>query len=222
MTSLLNKIVAGAPSRKSRFHDATGQRVSLSRAVRNGPRALASAVGRVAFGLRPERPWISYDAQRVLERHLGPHSAVLEYGSGMSTLWFARRVGTLVSVEDHAEWHRLVSERLPRGAATIDYRLATDRASYLKAPDGMKFDLVLVDGNYRDGCVEVGLELLRPGGILYLDNADHSRDATDGNVARGVALMHEAAARPGWRLESFTDFSPTNFFAQRALLLQRD
>lgn len=113
---LWTKIVAGADSRKTRLHDATGQRVSLSRLLRNGPRALFSAIGRTVFDYRPQRPWISYDAAAILARRIGAESRVLEFGSGMSTLWLARRAGHLLSIEDHADWHAMVSRRLPQGA----------------------------------------------------------------------------------------------------------
>jgi hypothetical protein len=216
-----SKVAAGAPGKKSRFHDFFGQRVSLGRAVRNGPRALVTAVARVALGVRPERPWISYDGQALLDRHLTRESTVLEYGSGMSTIWLARRVGHLVSVECFAEWHRIVTERLPRDGATIDYRLATDRESYLDAPEGMEFDLILVDGKYRDECVERALDRLKPNGILYLDNSDHGKSEDSGDIPRAVALVEGAAKERGWLLDEILDFAPTNFFVQTALILQR-
>ena len=218
---LWTKIIAGAESRKTRLHDATGARVSMSRLLRNGPRALASAVGRAAFGLRPERPWISYDAAAELARRIGPATRALEFGSGMSTLWLAQRVGLLVSVEDHAGWHALVSRKLGAAVEKVEYRLATKREDYLAAADGREFDLILVDGKWRGDCVAVGLEHIAPGGILYLDNADHGAGGSAGDVPQGVALMEEAARTNGWRLTRFTDFAPTSFFAQAALMLER-
>lgn len=215
------KLIAGAPGKKSRLHDFAGQRVSLGRALRNGPRALVSAVGSVAFGVRPERPWISYDAQDILDRHLARDSAVLEFGSGMSTIWFARRVGHLVSVEYFPEWHRIVNQRLPRDGAEIDYRLAPNRESYLAALEGGAFDLILVDGRYRDECVERALDRLKPNGILYLDNSDHGKSEFSGDLPRAVALVESAAKERGWRLSEIVDFAPTNFFVHTALLLQR-
>ena len=220
MRRLFTKLIAGAPNRRTRFHDATGTRVSLSRLVRNGSRGLGGAILRVLLGYRPQVPWISYDAQALLGRHLTPASRVLEFGSGMSTLWFADRAGAVVSVEHHAEWYAKVKAMLPQDAA-IDYRLATDPAAYCAVADERGFDLVLVDGRFRDQCVAAGLKVLRPGGILYLDNSDHALDDYDGDVPRAVELIEDAARETGWQLERFTDFAPTMFFAQAGLLLQR-
>lgn len=221
LRSLLIKLIAGAPNRRTRFHDATGARVSLSRLMRNGSRGLGGAILRVLLGYRPQVPWISYDAQARLARHLTPSSRVLEFGSGMSTLWFAGRAGAIVSVEHHPEWYAKVKGMLPQGPA-IDYRLASDPATYCDVADEAGFDLVLVDGRFRDQCVAAGLKVLRPGGILYLDNSDHALDDYDGDVPRAVGLIEDAARQNGWRLERFTDFAPTMFFAQAGLLLQRE
>lgn len=221
MRSLLVKIVAGAPNRRTRFHDATGERVSLSRLVRNGSRGLVGAILRVLLGYRPQVPWISYDAQARLARHLTPSSRVLEFGSGMSTLWFAARAGEIVSVEHHPEWYAKIKGMLPQSPA-VDYRLAADAATYCEIADEAGFNLVMVDGRFRDQCVAAGLKVLLPGGILYLDNSDHALDDYDGDVPRAVTLIEDAARQTGWQLERFTDFAPTMFFAQAGLLLQRE
>ena len=218
---MFNKLIAGAPSRKTRFHDASGRSVPVGRALRNGSRALVGAIGRVMLDVRPARPWISFDAQALIDERLDAESSVLEFGSGMSTLWFARRVGRIVSREDHAGWHGEIAGRLADSNAEIDYRHAPGREEYLAVPDGETFDIVLVDGKFRDECVELGLSLLKPGGMLYLDNADHGVGEFDGDVPRAVSLIEEASRTRGWPMTSFTDFAPTTFFAQRGLLIQR-
>lgn len=219
-SSLAIKILAGAPDRRTRFHDETGQLAPLGRILRNASRGLATTLLRLALGRLPRQPWISYDAQHLLEMHLNSESRVLEFGSGMSTQWFAMRAGRLVSVEDNPEWYKRVRSVLPQ-RDSITYVLAEDETAYATVPDGETFDLILVDGRWRDRCVENALDRLSPNGILYLDNADKSSNEDTGDVPRAVALIEEAAKRNGWRLERFTDFAPAMFFAQAGLLLQR-
>jgi predicted O-methyltransferase YrrM len=219
--SLAIKLLAGAPNRRTRFHDETGQLVPLGRILRNAPRGLATTLLRLALGRLPRQPWISYDAQHLLDMHLNLESRVLEFGSGMSTQWFAARAGRLVSIEDNPEWHKRVRSVLPQGDSII-YRLAECEAAYTAVPDEESFDLILIDGRWRDRCVENALDLLSPNGILYLDNADKGSNADSGDVPRAVALIEEAAKLNGWRLRRFTDFAPAMFFAQAGLLLQRD
>jgi len=59
-----------------------------------------------------ELPWLTFLAIEFLEEFLEPHMAVCEYGSGGSTLFFARRVRELVSIEHDPQWHKRVQEAL--------------------------------------------------------------------------------------------------------------
>lgn len=212
------KIVAGAPTRRSRFHDQQGKVIPLGRLLRNAPHALFSTVVRVLTGYVPAMPWLSYDGQRDIAAHLTPVSSVLEFGSGMSTRWLAQRAGAILSFEDAAPWYRRVRAQLP-DSPNVRYVLATTQAEYLAVPEGELFDLVLVDGRWRDQCVEVGLRHLMPGGVLYLDNSDKGSDDHCGDVPLAVSLIHRVAAQNGWELREFTDFAPGLFFAQSALML---
>ena len=62
--------------------------------------------------LDDQRPWITFSAIRFLDRFLSREMKVFEYGSGGSTLYFARRVGHLVSVEHDEDWLKKVREAM--------------------------------------------------------------------------------------------------------------
>lgn len=51
-----------------------------------------------------EQPWITFPAMRFLRRIVSRQSKVFEYGAGGSTLFFAKRVSELVTVEHDAQW----------------------------------------------------------------------------------------------------------------------
>ena len=70
----------------------------------------SQAVTRTPLG--DEAPWIPFVARRWLARQLRPGLRVFEWGSGGSTMFLARRVAQLVSVEHDAEWYELVRGRL--------------------------------------------------------------------------------------------------------------
>src|SRR4051812_42929407 len=59
-----------------------------------------------------ELPWFSYAAIDFLQGYLKPCMNVCEYGSGGSTLFFARRTESVFSIEDNPRWFELVSRRL--------------------------------------------------------------------------------------------------------------
>lgn len=64
------------------------------------PRYLRDRFGVMLFQRRhPDAPGLSPEAVSLLSTLLEPTHAGLEWGSGRSTIWFARRVAELVSVE---------------------------------------------------------------------------------------------------------------------------
>lgn len=58
----------------------------------------------------PDKPWLTPGAVAFLDGHLTPEMAGLEFGSGRSTAWFARKLARLVSVEHHEEWFKIVRD----------------------------------------------------------------------------------------------------------------
>lgn len=226
--ALWRKIVSGSGVNRTRLHDRYGVRVPAGRLVRNAPRSLASAVLRVGFGWLPERPWLSYDAVRVIDARLRPHSRVLEFGSGMSTLWFAERAAEVVSIESDPAWHaRLVALLQRKGRTNVRYRLTRDLLAYAAlAPEeiGDGFDLVLVDGEVRNICAEAAIRVLRPGGAVYLDNADRctvgmTPETDTGMTPQARRRLLAFAEEQGASVEWFTDFLPGQLVAQTGLLV---
>jgi hypothetical protein len=63
-------------------------------------------------------PWFSYAAIDFLTGFLRPSMSVFEYGTGGSTVFFARKVQIVTSTEDNIVWLQKVKERLERTALT--------------------------------------------------------------------------------------------------------
>lgn len=124
-----------------------------------------------------ERPWLGEEVIRTLEGFLTPKSLVLETGAGSSTLWLADRVFSMISFEHKLAWYEAVIAELrsrERKNALVIYSI-----DYPK--DGVphwleiKFDLILIDGRGRVQSVKTAYKMLRPGGLLLLDNANRPR-----------------------------------------------
>jgi hypothetical protein len=136
--------------------------------------------------LRGREPWITHRALQLLDEMLEPTHRGLEYGAGGTTAWFAQRVAFLDSVEAFSQWYGPLRDDLDRqGITNVDLHLVpaedlgyeTDahREAYVCVHPELlpgSLDFVLVDGEYRDHCARRGMELLRSGGVLVLDNAD--------------------------------------------------
>ena len=133
----------------------------------------------------PERPWLTPAANDFLDSFLKNTDIGLEFGSGFSTLWFAKRLQHLISIEHNEAWFRKVQEMLKESRQdNVDYHLVLkDKEGeegippgYVKEVDTLgvtSFDFVLIDGIYRDHCAQKTLDIIRPGGILVIDNVNN-------------------------------------------------
>jgi predicted O-methyltransferase YrrM len=136
----------------------------------------------------PDRPWIAAQAVEILDHYLASNHIALEYGSGRSTAWIAKRVQRLVSVEADLGWHQIVTEQLQRAnISNVDLRLCplehgindlwhrtyNPTPKYVAAANSFEdasLDFCLVDGQYREACIAAVASKLKPGGLLVLDN----------------------------------------------------
>jgi len=221
---LLKKIWQGNREEYPRWRDEKGNFVGSRRLLVNGSRATITGIARVAFGMRPELPWISYDAIDMLRKHLKPDSRVLEFGSGMSTIFYAKHAGEVVSVEDNKVWFDSISKVFKQNQVTnIAYSLAGTQADYVNAgvKAGGVFDLIMVDGSFRSDCIRVSLPLLASGGIIYLDNSDKHSSKLGGDTRLAEELLLEYASLNKCEVSSYSDFAPTQFFAQEGLSIKR-
>jgi len=132
----------------------------------------------------PDHPWLTRDANRILASFLRDTDVGLELGSGRSTLWFAKQTKHVTSVEHDRLWYEKVRKMLNASALrNVDYHLIPDDlpeqggagASYVRFIGTLKtaeFDYALIDGIYRDFCALASMRLLRPGGVLIVDNVN--------------------------------------------------
>lgn len=206
------KLIAGGPGRRSRLHDAEGNRIDLA-GLAFAPLSLASAAARLAFDYHLPIPWLGYRATLRLAGLLGPDKDVLEFGSGMSTKWLAERARHVVSIERNVAWYQRVCSVLKRDKVTnVEYVLAEDTVVHPCPPLSQSFDIVLVDGLERRSCVRIAVNVVRPEGWIYLDNSDVESAARN-------ELVGAAKARD-WHVEPFVDFVPGYLMVTQGLLVQ--
>ena len=62
----------------------------------------------------PDLPWLTPAANVILETYLTKRDVGLEFGSGRSTLWFAKRIARLTSIEHDNDWAANVRKMLDR------------------------------------------------------------------------------------------------------------
>jgi hypothetical protein len=162
-------------------------------------------------------PWYTYPAIEYLASFDFKDCDVFEFGSGNSSLYWAARARSVCSVEDNLEWFRVVSKRklvnqiLIHHAQEIGYvRSITDQ--------GKLFEIIVVDGNWRSGCIVESINCLKDGGMIVLDNSDRKIEKECAKILRDQGFMQI----------DFSGFGPingyswsTSVFMKSSALLQK-
>ena len=172
------------------------------------------AWNRVAWAMYQKRnmdkPWLTPQANRMLATMILPDDVGIEWGSGRSTRWFARKLKHLTSVENHAGWHERVKAQLAeRNVTNVDYRLleVTEgpderNTPYVRVVDSIannSLGFALVDGMARATCANEVVAKVKPGGLLIVDNINWFLDHPTHSPASRFGKGH----RDDWR--SFAD-----------------
>ena len=186
--------------RRSGLHTARGP-ITISGRLR-----LPTARLRARFNRIPERPWIVPASIGWLRRRIRTRWRVLELGAGRSTLWFARRAGEVVALEDNSFWVSWIEQQMAeRGLDNIVLRrVPIERLlAELQALPDESFDLVVVDflespEADRVEAVRLARSKLRPGGCLLLDDSDRPPYAEAEELLAGWRRRRFVGVKDGW------------------------
>lgn len=116
-------------------------------------------------------PWYTKPALDEIVTWDLKDKVVFEYGCGASTLWWAEKCKKLYGVEYNSDYFYAVSEKIWDRVGLLC--CTQDPGDYINSPrqyTAFKFDIMVIDGSFRDACVPVALECLNLGGKLIFDN----------------------------------------------------
>ncbi len=153
-------------------------------------------------GFRAKTPWISPACISIFNSILTKSMKGLEYGSGISTIYFAHKTGFLISIEDNKIWYENIRTLLKKSNfSNVEYILIhpdhpetkkkienrykakfdSENLNYKnyfeymsRFPDN-HFDFILIDGRARVECSSRAVNKLKSGGIFILDNSERTR-----------------------------------------------
>jgi hypothetical protein len=115
-------------------------------------------------------PWLNYSCLDFIFPRLKQKPNIFEWGSGYSTLWWSSLGGKVVSIEDKDSWY----EKVAKDSAEIknlEIRFCEDLESYVSAITDT-WDVIQIDGSYRNECAKIAAKHLNPGGFILFDNSD--------------------------------------------------
>jgi hypothetical protein len=147
-------------------------------------------------------PWYTYPAIEFLAPRVRTDMTVLEYGSGNSTLWWAKRAARVCSVEHDPSWAARLEGLLPENV-TLRHVPLDPAGTYARSAQafGLRFDVVAIDGRERVECARLAPEALTERGVVVFDNSDRP-DYAEGYAAladrgfRRIDFVGMAAVEP--------------------------
>ena len=117
-----------------------------------------------------EIPWFTYPAIEYLNKLDLKDKSIFEYGSGNSTVYWTRNMKEVFAVENNETWFKSVKKRIKNAK----YQLETDKDKYINNIKvyKRKYDVIVIDGDFRDKCAIEAIKYLGEGGFIVLDNSD--------------------------------------------------
>lgn len=137
-------------------------------------------------------PWMNFPVIAFLKQRLARDQSLFEYGSGYSTLFYAARTGSVISIEYDKQWHDRVSSELG-GQARVLHCAKDEDGRYCRMIHGSggRYDVVVIDGADRVNCFRETLGALTPRGVIILDDVHRERTyAPAFQMARESGFRH--------------------------------
>ena len=156
-------------------------------------------------------PWFVYSAVEFIDERLPLDTVVFEYGSGSSTLWWAKRVATIHSVEHSQMWKAKMSEAIPANVTLIHRKPGEGYESSVLL-SGKLYDLIILDGRNRDKCLGHSLQALSGRGVILFDDSDWDKYQKTISYIRSL----------GFRQMPFRGMCPIEFRESETSVFYRD
>jgi len=168
-------------------------------------------------------PWYTYPAIDFLSQADFSQYSILEWGGGHSTLWWAERAASVLTLETNASWFEYIRRRTLR-RTNVELHLCETAEEYITMPLGRSFDWVIIDGDERLACARTALRVIRPHGGILLD--DSMRYWGNKEPATHIADMLQRSGF--WRVD-FYGYAPCDwcpkctsvFFGKESELFRR-
>lgn len=177
-------------------------------------------------------PWLVFSFTRWLSSRIDSRMDIFEWGSGGSTLFFAEKAKSIISVEYNSNWAEKIKNQAFRekynnvslifmppdnfreggygGNQDVEVYSPESKSLFigkifieyaktiLNYPDS-SFDIILVDGEARKGCLIHSMPKIKKGGMIILDDSECA-------IYKEVIEMFKS---PEWKVLSFFGPAPS-------------
>jgi len=158
-------------------------------------------------------PWFTYSAIDFLSSSFNTNLKVLELGSGNSTLFLAKRVGKVISIEHAKNWYQEILEKVP-GNVELIYTESNNVEAYLKplSTKGEIYDVIIIDAIFRNESLKECLKYINEKSVIVFDDTDRKE------YSEAITF----AKNNGFKQLEFSGIAPGVFFKKCTTILYRD
>ena len=157
-------------------------------------------------------PWMNYPAIEFLKERINASHNIFEYGSGASSLFFAKRARRVISIEYDEKWYHKVKDVLHPYKNAEVYFVPVGKA-YIESCMRMKgaINILIVDGRERVACSKFALDCLADDGVVIFDDSDRER------YREGLSYYQNK----GFKKLSFRGLKPNGIGTEETSILYR-
>jgi hypothetical protein len=131
-------------------------------------------------------PWYTYPAIEYLNQLDFTNLQVFEYGSGNGSFYWSAKAKTITSVENNSVWYQQIIKQKKPNQEILLRTLPKDYVNSISLRK-KKYDVIIIDGVFREQCAQKAIDWLKATGFIILDNSDWYRKA--GQVLRQSGLI---------------------------------
>jgi precorrin-6B methylase 2 len=165
-------------------------------------------------------PWLTYPFIDFIDDRINNSLEIFEFGAGNSSIYWARKAKSVISIEHSPEWFKIIKANDKFKYENLDIRLVeipedlkkkgyhvmaftNHENKYVHSLRDLnrKFDVVVVDGLFRNSCILNSLASLKPGGVIFLDNTSRIYE-------KDLKLGTDFLAENGFRRIDFRGVGP--------------
>ena len=134
-------------------------------------------------------PWYTYPAIEYLSQFDYREKNIFEFGTGYSSAFWAKRAKNIISIEDNPIWFKKWKSEFKYNNLQIHL---CQEEMYSKAilENNQLYDVIIIDGKFRENCAQTALQRLNNGGMIILDDSD--RVNTSKEYIQAISTLREA------------------------------
>jgi hypothetical protein len=123
-------------------------------------------------------PWFTYSSLEFLSQIDKRGLSVFEFGTGYSTLYWQNNGAAVYGAEHNPDWYSMICTKI-KDCSGVKLFTTKEDYSLSIAHIGIQFDVIVIDGIWRNECAKAAIQHLSSEGIIILDNSDWYVDVVE-------------------------------------------